>query len=97
MNSTVQSAGEWVQELDTWQVLGVMLANKGTCSLDQVLHKFVSGSAGEPDLSDALHGLDSSLVSSMCSNAVPLWNGWDYKMVRLLDVNICQLHGVTLG
>ena len=51
MNSTVQSAGEWVQELDTWQVLGVMLANKGTCSLDQVLHKFVGGSAGEPDLS----------------------------------------------
>ena len=47
----VQSAGEWVEELDTWQVLGVMLANRGTRSLDQVLHKFVSGSAGEPDLS----------------------------------------------
>ena len=86
-----QSAGEWVEELDTWQVLGVMH------NLDQVFHKFVSGSAGEPDLSDALRGLDSSLVSSMCSNAVPLWNGWDYKMVGLLDVSICQLHGIDQG
>ena len=51
----------------------------------------------QTSLSDASRGLDSSLVSAMCSNAVPLWNGWDYKMVRLLDVNLCQLHGVTLG
>ena len=45
----------------------------------------------QTSLSDALHGLDSSLVSSMCSN------GWDYKMVGLLDVSICQLHGVDQG
>ena len=54
-------------------------------------------SENQTSLSNALHGLDSSLVSSMCSNAVPLWNGWDYKMVGLLDVGICQLHGVDRG